>query len=85
MCVFYSTRLHMVQELEEEMKNLMNAEAQVAQMSILSSWEARFELTQVSFFHGKHLIHCLLSNSICVTAFAVHFRNRFELKNLFLV
>ena len=48
--VFHHARLHMLQELEEGMKKLMSTEAPVAQISILGSWEARFELTQVSFF-----------------------------------
>lgn len=48
--VFCYTRLHMVQELEEGMKNLMNAELQRVEPSIRNSWEARFELTQVSYF-----------------------------------
>ena len=39
----------MVQELEEGMKNLMNAELQRLEPSIRNSWEARFELTQVSY------------------------------------
>ena len=48
--VFHHARLHMLQELEEGMKKLMSTEVPVAQISILGSWEARFELTQVSFF-----------------------------------
>jgi len=47
--VFRHARLHMLQELEEGMKKLMSTEVPVAQISILGSWEARFELTQVSF------------------------------------
>lgn len=39
----------MVQELEEGMKNLMNTELQRVEPSIQNSWEARFELTQVSY------------------------------------
>ena len=49
MCGATPCRLHMVQELEEGMKNLMNTELQRVEPSIQNSWEARFELTQVSY------------------------------------
>ena len=75
--VFRHARLHMLQELEEGMKKLMSTEAPVAQISILGSWEARFELTQVSFYGNNcyHILHLIYVTSIRVFVLALKRRD----------